>query len=866
MTSPARPTHAHAVRSPHSWTLPWKVIGFLGCFGALLFAPATEAAVSLDEARQLVARGDYPGAIAAAEQAMRENAPDADWPLLRAEALAEVGRYQEGRDILTQAMARFPVSLQLRLASYAAERNVGGIDEAKKQLAEVNRLGETRPWAYRSPDDQVALARAALLAGKDPKLVLDQILDPVRKAHPEFRETWQVTGELALEKNDYALAAKTFEAAVKKFPDEAAFWFGIAQAFAPSDPEEAAAAIEKTLKFNPNHVGALLFIAERDIDEENYAGADAALAKALKVNPNRPEAHASRAVVAHLRSDAKLEALERAEALKPWPKNPAVPNLIGRKLSRKYRFAEGAALQREALEWDPEFLSAKAQLASDLLRLGGHDDEAWRLAAEVQKADPYDVVAYNLTELHDAIAHFQTLKSEHFLVKMDPREADIYGADALALLERAHDTLTKKYGLQLRDRTIVEIFPDQKDFAIRTFGLPGGAGYLGACFGRVITANSPASRPNSPNSWEAVLWHEFCHVVTLTLTKNKMPRWLSEGISVFEERQARGNWGEQMKPRYRAMILGEDLTPVSQLSAAFLRPKSPAHLGFAYYESSLVVEWLIERWGLEKMKELLADLARGAEINAALATRFEPIEKLDSEFSERARDLAKNTGPKLDWKAPKPADFADEKRLNAFLAQNPDNFDALNEEAAQLLGEEDWAAAKAPLQKLIDLYPDQRNAEGAYAMLARVHRELGESEAEIAMLNKVAELNSNAPDAFERLMQIAAERKDWPGVLVNAARYAGVNPLSIAPHRYEAEAREALGEKPAAIAAYRALLDLAPPDPAEIHYRLARLLHDAGDPAAKREVLLALEDAPRFRAALDLLLRIDTPEASDKTP
>jgi tetratricopeptide (TPR) repeat protein len=814
----------------------------------MLFAPAARADVTLEEARQLVIHGDYSGAIAAAEQAMKGDGADADWPALRAEALAEVGRYQEGRDILMQAIARFPVSVQLRLAAYEAQRSVGAIDEAKKQLAELNRLGETRPWAYRSPADQVTLARAALLGTEDPKQVLDQILDPVRKVHPELRDSWLVTGEVALEKSDYALAAKTFETAAKKFPEDPEVWFGMARAYAPSDLDEAESAIEKTLRFNPNHVGAELFIAEQNIDEENYADADAALAKALKVNPRRPEAHAARAVIAHLRSDAKLEAAERAEALKPWPKNPAVPHLIGRKLSRKYRFAEGAALQREALEWDPKYLPAKIQLASDLLRLGGHDDEAWKLAAEVQTADPYDVVAYNLTELHDAIAHFKTLTSTHFLVRMDPREAEIYGADVLALLERARDTLTKKYGFDLRDRTIVEIFPDQKDFAIRTFGLPGGAGYLGVCFGRVITANSPASRPNSPNSWEAVLWHEFCHVVTLTMTKNKMPRWLSEGISVFEERQARGNWGEQMKPRYRAMILGEDLTPVSLLSAAFLRPKSPAHLGFAYYESSLVVEWLVDRWGLEKMEALLADLARGVEINAALAARFEPIEKLDSEFAAHAQDIAKNTGPKLDWKSPKPADFADEKRLNDFIAHHPDNFDALNQQAADLLAEKKW------------------NAEGPYAMLARVHRELGESDAEIAMLNKVAELNSNAPDAYERLMEIAAERKDWPGVLTNAARFSGVNPLSLAPHRYEAEAREALGEKPAAIAAYRALLELGPPDPAEIHYRLARLLHEAGDPAAKREVLLALEDAPRFRAALDLLLRIDTPEPSNKTP
>ena len=103
----------------------------------------------------------------------------------------------------------------------------------------------------------------------------------------------------------------------------------------------------------------------------------------------------------------------------------------------------------------------------------------------------------------------------------------------------------KKYGLELKQQTIVEIFPDQKDFAIRTFGLPGGAGYLGVCFGRLITANSPASRLDTGANWEAILWHEFCHVVTLTLTKNKMPRWLSEGISVYEERAAARDVGRE---------------------------------------------------------------------------------------------------------------------------------------------------------------------------------------------------------------------------------------------------------------------------------------------------------------------------------
>jgi tetratricopeptide (TPR) repeat protein len=423
--------------------------------------------------------------------------------------------------------------------------------------------------------------------------------------------------------------------------------------------------------------------------------------------------------------------------------------------------------------------------------------------------------------------------------------------------------LTKKYGLTLREKTIVEIFPDQKDFAIRTFGLPGGSGYLGVCFGRVITANSPASRPGSPSSWEAILWHEFTHVVTLTMTKNRMPRWLSEGISVYEERQARdrpgnasGSWGEQMKPRYRAMILGEDLTPVGQLSGAFLRPKTSAHLGFAYFESSLVVEWLMERWGLEKMKRLLGDLARGVEINASLATHFAPLPELETEFADRARELAKNTGPKLDWSKPKPAVFANEKATEEFIKANPNNFAALLEQAQHLIEQKQWAEAKAPLTKLVELYPNQHDANSAYALLARVHRELGETDAEIAVLTRLAELAPDATEAFARLMQSAAEEKDWPKVLDYSARFQAVDPLQPEAHRFEAEANEATGKKTEAVAAYRTVLQLGPLNAPEIHFRLARLLHASGSPAAKREALLALEEAPRFRAAHELLLEI----------
>jgi tetratricopeptide (TPR) repeat protein len=817
-------------------------------------------AADLTETQKQLLRGQYDDVIRIATDESRDGNGGPEWPLLLAEALTQRGRYDEARMVLINSAEFFRSDLRLRLAAYEAARRTGAAEEAETIRSMIERIA-VRGRGYRSPAERVALGRVALMLGADPKAVLDRFYDPVRKEQPELRDSWLASVDLAFEKNDFALAAKTLTAAAKVLPDDSDVWFGLARAYSSSDREAAVDALSKTLKLNPQHIGAHLLMADHSIDAENYDAAEAALALALAVNPHHPETHAYRAVLAHLRADPEAELTERAEALNSWARNPAVPHLMGRKLSQKYRFAEGAALQREALDFDPGFLTAKAQLANDLLRLG-EDEEGWRLAEEVHTADPYDVVAYNLTTLREVMSKFRTLTSEHFIVRMDPHEAEIYGGDVLELLERAHATLTKKYGLQLKERTIVEIFPNQKDFAIRTFGLPGGDGYLGVCFGRVITANSPAARPGSTSNWQAVLWHEFAHVVTLTATKNKMPRWLSEGISVYEERLARSSWGEHMKPRYRAMILGEDLTPVSQLSAAFLQPKTPLHLGFAYYESSLVVEWLSERWGVEKMKLLLADLAKGVEINTALATHFAPITTLDSEFAAHAQQLARDVAPKLDWSKPPPAALASEGNAAQWIASNPANYTALLEQARRSMAEKKWAEAKAALQKVTELYPDQRDPDGAYAMLARVHRELGEAEAELAVLTRLADLSAEATPAYERLMQLAAERQDWPAVLEYAARYRAVNPLRAEPHRLEAQAQEASGKREEAIASYRTLLRLEPGVPTETHFQLARLLHAARDPAARRHVLMALEEAPRFRSAQELLLKIiDEPSA-----
>jgi tetratricopeptide (TPR) repeat protein len=838
----------------------------------LLGTSAIQAADSAQLAL-LFRTGKYAECVEATTKAIGESEFNENFRLLKLRSELELGRYADAAETIDAALKKFSSSIELRWYGREVARFNGQTQRVTELEDEFAKLVQQTPWRYSDSGNRLLVGRFLLSIGVDPKKVLDGMYNVVKKSQPTYAPAFLACGELALEKNDFALAAQNFEQAAKHDPADADAHFGLAQAFAPSDSEKANAAIKATLERNPNHIGCLLFVADEHIDAERYDDAETVLTQVESINPLHPKAAAYRAVLAHLRNQPESEKQYRGTALKHWATNPDVDHILGKKLSQKYRFAEGAAHQRQALEFDAKFLPAKMQLASDLLRLG-EEDEGWKLANEVYEADGYNIFAHNLVTLQDSIAKFRTLEDDGIIVRMDAREADIYGRRVLDLLKRAKQQIAAKYEVTLPAPIIVEMFPKQEDFAIRTFGMPGGAGFLGVCFGTVITANSPASQDKRPTCWEATLWHEFCHVVTLNKTHNKMPRWLSEGISVFEERQADPTWGQTINPLYRKMLLGDELTPVSQLSGAFLHPKSGQHLQFAYFESSLVVEYLVEKHGLDTLKNILVDLGNGLTINDTLARHTGSLAELDSAFEAFARNRAIEMARDADWTEPELPKRATAELLAEYLKDHPTNYAALQRQAKQLISEKKFAEAKRPLEAMRKLYPNDASGDGHHVMLARVHRELKETAQERAVLESLAKLNDDSVDLFARLAELTSQAGDWEATRRIAQRWLAVSPLQPAPHRVAAAAAEKLNDDPFAIDSYRALLLLNPVDIADLHLKLATAFQHGGDlSSAKRHALLALEEAPRFRAAHQRLLEIikasesatDSPSKSEPT-
>lgn len=811
---------------------------------------AYPADFDLEKTRAQFLSGEYQAVVKEATGALEARLRNEEWHILLARSLWMTGRYPEAREAIILAERSNYYSVRTRLLGYHICRSAGDLEEAQRLLDEINALGGSRRFGYREPVDLVALGEAAVILGADPKLVLDNFYTPVKKSDPNLREVYLAIGHLALAKHDFALASKAFQEGLQKFAKDADLLYGMAEALAPSDRKEMLRALEKVFEANENHTAARLLLIEHLVDAEEYDEAEKELKKIEELNPHRPEMWAFRSLMAHLNYKTEAETAARSAGLKFWTNNPAVDHIVGRKLSQKYRFQEGSSFQRKALEFDPNYLPARIQLAQDLLRLG-QEEEGWTLAEQVAKADAYDVSAYNLVTLHDTIAKYTVLTNAHFVLRMSPQEAAIYGPQALDLLDKARARLTKKYGLDLTSPVTVEIFPEQKDFAVRTFGMPGGEGYLGVCFGSVITANSPASHNMN---WQSVLWHEFCHVVTLSLTRNRMPRWLSEGISVYEERRADPRWGEQINPQYRQMIVEGKMKPIADLSSAFMAPPSGLHLQFAYYQSSLVVEFLVERYGLEKVQAILRDLGSGTPINDALAAHTAPMETLEKDFKAFAKSAAENMGSDSIWKKPERNKDGDIEPNWAALHQ--ENYWVITEKWEEALNDARADDAIPLLEKSIKIYPGQSGPGSAYAQLAKIFQERKDVEQERRILNQWSRLDGEATEALLRLVELDLGASDHKAAIRHATQLLEINPLHPLPHRATAEALESEGNDEGAVHAFQTVLKLAPPDRAEIHYRLARLFKKQSNPEARRHILLALEEAPRFRAAHELLLEL----------
>jgi tetratricopeptide (TPR) repeat protein len=766
--------------------------------------------------------------------------------VLRARAHVARGRYGEAEKLLAGLAGTSPAgdaALELGLLQLYLGRRPQGVRTLEGVLT-------------RSPDDTPAdlirLGRAARALGRfQDANGFFRNANTLAPNDPVINTAW---GELFLEKYNRSEALKSFQSALKARPDYVPAQVGLAETTLEEDPPAAKSAIEAALKLNPSYVPAHLLLAELALDNRERAEAQAALQKALAVNPNSLEARSLEAAIAFLEGRTSDFQSAVAGVLKLNPAYGEAYRVAGDHTARNYRFDEAVDLTRRALEVESTSARAYADLGTHLLRTG--DEPGARRALETAfKADPYNVLTFNQLAMLDTLDKFETIRDGDLVIRLHPDEAGVMREHVVQLARQSLDTLSKVHQFKVTGPILVEMFPKHDDFAVRTIGLPGFIGALGACFGRVVTLDSPRARPPGQFSWEATLWHEMAHVISLQMSNNRVPRWLSEGMSVFEERRARPDWGREMEVPFAQALDAGKLLKLRDIQEGFLDPRM---ISLVYHQSSLVVEHLIDTYGDQAWWRLLRAYGKGLETDAAFKEAFNvTLDDVQAGFDARLEKQYADLRRAL--KTPTIPEKATVDQLKVLAADNPGSFGVQMTLAQSLYEAGDMPAAIATLEHAAKLVPSANGQQNPNALIAAIATKQGDNARAIRALEAVVKVDSSDVEAARRLAGLVAPIGDEARTAAAYERVAGLDP-------FDAQAQSAVGryalkqkDGPRAVRALRAALAAGPADKATAHVDLAEaflMVGQYGD--AKRETLAALEIAPSFERAQDLLLRIVT--------
>ncbi len=700
-------------------------------------------------------------------------------------------------------------------------------------------------------DIAVAGSRAGTRTGDSGTLqtVVDQVLPAVAQADKYYYDAYLLEAFLYLDKNNAVDAAKTFRQVTdfNKYHPEARIGLAVynLQKYALDEAEREVA---RALKINPQLVPALHLQAMLHLFDEEYDAARKHLERAATINPADLDTLGLLGALHQYQGDAAALAAVEKSAAALNPRCARFYHHVGRICIRTLRFTEAEVYLRKAVELDPKDWGARNSLGMCLLHQG-REKEAYEEINLAFQNDSFQAEAYNTLQLFDLMKEeFIDHEEGKFLYRMAKTEEPVMLPYLSRLIARADATLGKKYGIETQGPILIEMFPKYQDFSVRTAGVVG-IGALGACFGKVCTLLSPAGQKQfGVFNWARVTWHEYAHVVTLQKSKGRVPRWLTEGLSVYEEKEHRPDWAREMElelydARRKGMLLG-----LGELNRGFTRPKWPGQVILCYFHASLVCDYIAGKYGFEKIVAMLEAYGAGSRTPKVVK------DVLGVEIPEFDRDFFAWLDQRLGTLQVPPAVSEEEKdALEAKVAADAKDAAALAKLAWYHLGNGAAAEAQTMAQRAVDAAPGNGEALAALGYLAHgagkkeearghldaavkagagyygVHLRLG-------MLHQAAKRNPEAIAAFE------AAKKAYP----NRAEKDNN------PYQFLAQIYEAAGETDKQIAELEALRAIDQDD-SGVRRKLAEL-HTA---RGKHDLALrALEEANEVHP-LDVDLHVE---------
>lgn len=652
------------------------------------------------------------------------------------------------------------------------------------------------------------------------------------KADPQNAEAWLSWGDMFAKKYKETFAIQNYREALKIDPRMPEAHLGLAESLASTEPEMAEEEFKAAMEVNPKLPQGHLVEASHLIESEAYDKAMDSVNKALAVNPQMADAFSVAAAVSYLQGNTAEFDKYKAKVLATNPQYSKLYLTLAESAVSVRLYKKAVDFAREALRLNPRDWDAMSLLGINLQRIG-QEEEGTDVLETAFAGDPLNIPSGNTLNLLDSFKRgdFERIKTEHFEIKLHKKERAALEPYVKDLVEKAYSTLSAKYNFTPQGPLQFEMFPDHADFEVRAVGLTG-LGALGVCFGNLFVMDSPTAKELDHFNWGSTLWHEFAHIITLQMTDNKVPRWFSEGLSVFEEREAYPGWGDDMKLDNLKAIKAKKLLPIAELNDGFMRQKYPGQILVSYYQASMVVEYIKGKWGFPAIRNMLALYKGGKTTEQVFKEALNiSLTGFDEEFLK----------------------LMDERTAKIDSAQYGK---WLNEGVAALEGGNADAAITV-LKQAVAMYPEYSDDNNAYEPLAEAYLKKGDKAAATDVLKKYLSWSETAFPSYMKLGELLQESGDKAGAAKALEGAMYVRPMDLQGHAKLGTLLLDLKQYSGAAREYETMLALKTPDRATAYYFLAQSYLGQGRKAdARKAVLASLDIAPTYEPAGKLLVEI----------
>jgi tetratricopeptide (TPR) repeat protein len=226
--------------------------------------------------------------------------------------------------------------------------------------------------------------------------------------------------------------------------------------------------------------------------------------------------------------------------------------------------------------------------------------EVWKHALSLREDDRTRAALEKALREKELADGFERQRLSHFVVRYEGQSMEDTGRMVLGSLERSYAYLKSTMGFEPAEPLVVILY-SRRDYA----ELGGPDWSVGFFDGKVRVPVRGLARLDQ--HIESTLRHELTHAFVFARTGTNCPRWLHEGLAEYCEGRRSSEIGEMLAER-----IGEE----TDFSHCLIRQRCDVYL---FYPAALsLVEYMLQSRSMGGMRDLLARLGEGQNINEAL--------------------------------------------------------------------------------------------------------------------------------------------------------------------------------------------------------------------------------------------------------